>query len=255
MTSDIPVTPELRADAARNLIERAQRDGGVRLTALSAIDLCALGGPKHPYFDEATARAWLHLSDRHRQQAIDASTGDLLKRGLLNENSGGAGAPTYSLSPELGVVLAARARPGFIITNEVSGARFFQPALFALGDASEPVRGIVVESPAGITKANLHDPLSAHYAYALLSILAAAQFLGEWTLRPIHPAQGVPADAARVVTCYHPQDGEGRIGRRISIHTNGTIAQVSCGDDQPATDYDAAGLQNVMLSLIAGQPG
>lgn len=251
MTPGIPAAPELREDAVRDLIARAQQDGGVRLTALSAIDLCVLGGPMHPYFDEPTARAWLQLSDRRRRKAIDSATSDLVRRGLLTDGPAEAEAATYSMSPELGVVLAARTRPTFIITNEVSGARFFQPTLFALGDAADPVRGIVVESPAGITEANLHDPLSAHYAYALLSIPAAAQFLAEWALRPV---RDVPADAARVVTRLHPQDGDGRIGCRLSVRGNGTTAQVTRNDDLPATSYDAAGLQDVMLDLITGLP-
>jgi hypothetical protein len=252
MTPGIPSAPELREDAVRDLITQAQQDGGVRLAALSAIDVCVLGGPKHPYFDEPTAHAWLHLSGRRRQQAIDTATSDLVERGLLARDPG---SPTYSMSPELGVVLAARTRPSFIITNEVSGARFFQPALFALGDSEDPARAIVVESPAGITEANLRAPLSAHYAYALLSIPAAARFLAEWVLRPVRPAHDVPVGAARVVTRFHPQDSDGRIGYRLGIRGNGTTAQVICGGDQPATDYDTAGLQDVMLSLITGQPG
>jgi hypothetical protein len=255
MTHGIPAAPELRKDAVRDLIARAQQDGGVRLTALSAVDLCALGGPMHPYFDELTARAWLELSDRRRRKAIDSATSDLVRRGLLADGPAEAGSPTYSISPKLGVMLAARTRPSFIITNEVSGARFFQPTLFALGDAADPVRGIVVESPAGITEANLRDPLSAHYAYALLSIPAAARYLADWVLRPIKPARDVPADAARVVTRFHPQSSDGRIGCRLSVRGNGTTAQVIRSDDQPATGYDAARLQDVMLDVITGRPG
>lgn len=79
------------------------------------------------------------------------------------------------------------------------------------------------------------------------SVPAAAQFLAEWVLRPVRPAQGGPADAA--------QDGDGSIGDRLSIRGNGTTAQVIRSDDQPATDYDATGLQDMMLSLITGQSG
>jgi hypothetical protein len=255
MTGGIPPTPELREEQVRKLIAAAQGDGGVRLAALSAIDLCVMGGPRHPYFDEPTARAWLSLSDRRRQKAIDSATSDMIQRGLLTEGPAEAGSGTYSMSPELGVVLAARTRPSFIITNQVGNARFFQPALFALGDSDDPVRGIVVESPAGITEASLRDPLAAHYAYALLSLPAAARFLAEWVLRPVPPARDVPAGTPRVVTRFHPANDEEKIGYRLSIRSDGTTAQVTSDDDQPATDYDAAGLQDVMLGLISGQLG
>src|SRR5579875_1177251 len=124
MMPDITATAVERTDAAQRLIEQAQDTELVDLVVLSALELCVLGGPKHPLFEEAAAQAWLKLRDRRRKQVITWATESMVKRGLLTENSsstnGTPGDGTYSLSPALGIALAARCRPAFIVVTETA---------------------------------------------------------------------------------------------------------------------------------------
>src|SRR6266567_3178920 len=114
MTLDLSIAAAERTEAARALIDRAQ-DDPVELATVSALDLCVLGAPAHPLFDEPVARAWLRLGNRQRKKFIDSVTQSMVNRGLLIGNrpqtgfqqSGG----TYSLQPEMGLMLAARCRP------------------------------------------------------------------------------------------------------------------------------------------------
>ena len=60
MNLDPAVAAAERTEAARNMIAQAQADT-VDLVTVSALELCVLGGPKHPLFDERVARAWVQL--------------------------------------------------------------------------------------------------------------------------------------------------------------------------------------------------
>jgi hypothetical protein len=249
-------TAELRTDAARDLIRRAREHGAVKLTKLTAVELCTLGGPGHAWFDELTARAWLRLGDRGRERAIASATAELLARGLLlQDTTEAAQAATYAMSPLLGIVLAARSRPSFVIANSVTGANLFQPVLFALGDETEPLQGIVVETPAGMTEKSRRDPLAGAYAYALLSPEESARFLAEWVIKPVRGIRGVVDGTPRQVTRYKPQDSAGGIGYQLSIESDGTIARVEDGTGSSAQDYGLDGLRVLMGDLIGGRLG
>jgi hypothetical protein len=74
MTLDIDtaLTAAERTEAARQLIGRARDGELVDLAVVSALDLCVLGGPRHPLFDEDVARAWLGMGDRQRTKVVDS---------------------------------------------------------------------------------------------------------------------------------------------------------------------------------------
>src|SRR5579859_5455414 len=111
MTPDTTIAAAGRTEAARNLIEAAQADA-VDLVTLSALELCTLGGPKHPLFEEAVTRAWGQMGDRRRAKVVEWVTEGMVERGLLLEDSPQTGfwqpGRDYSLKPELGLMLAAR---------------------------------------------------------------------------------------------------------------------------------------------------
>src|SRR5581483_11877192 len=118
MMPDTTAAAAGRAEAARILIEAAQAEA-VDLVTVSALELCALGGPKHPLFEEAAARAWGQLGGRRREKVIEWVTEGMVERGLLIEDNPRTGfwhpGRDYSLKPELGLTLAARCRPAFIV--------------------------------------------------------------------------------------------------------------------------------------------
>jgi hypothetical protein len=71
-----------RSAEVRELIDRAQPQD-VLLTFLTAMDLCALGGPRQALFDEAPARAWAGMRRRARKNGPAAIFQGLEERGLL----------------------------------------------------------------------------------------------------------------------------------------------------------------------------
>jgi hypothetical protein len=263
MTLEEDIAAAERTEAARHLIDQAQ-DHMVELVIVSAVDLCVLGGPKHPLFEESVARAWSRLGNRGRKDFIERATEVMVKRGLLIDTSPRTGSGqlsgTYSLKPELGLMLAARCRPSFIVVTEAEGQNLRALRLFALGDQAEPVRGLVAEVPTGLPPDKDPDspfvrklgPLGRVYRYALLSRDTAAELLAKWTISPPRRSGEVPS-CAYLVSVYHP-DRQNPAGYRLRVRSDGMRALLDSpgiGDgDLAAAEYDVEGLRAVMLDLI-----
>src|ERR1700728_3090746 len=105
MMLDHAIAAAERTEAARYLIAQAQVET-VDLVALSALDLCALDGPRQPLFEERVAHAWMQLGNRRRRKIIEEVSVGLVKRGLLiddrREPTPRGGSADYGLKPELG---------------------------------------------------------------------------------------------------------------------------------------------------------
>ncbi len=282
-----------RTEAARQLIGRARDGELVDLAVLSALDLCVLGGPRHPLFDEAVARGWLRLGDRQRQKVLDAVTESMLGRGLLIDEGPQTSAPPrsgqyvpprsgqyapprsgqfapprsgqfapprsgqFALQPELGLMLAARCRPSFIVLSAAEDQDLRSLRLFALGDQAEPVRGFVVELPAapppgGGTSPNTRKlgPLGWIYRYVLAAPDQAADVLARWAISP-PPRRGSGGPGAYLVSVYHP-DRQAPAGRRLRVQGDGAVARVGEAGDQNMTEYDLTRLRAALLGLIMG---
>ena len=127
------------------------------------------------------------------QAQVDV-TADLVKRGLLID-----GAPqhrtvqavtSYSFKPELGLMLAARCRPAFVVLAKGERDDLRPLSLFALGDQADPVRAIVAEVPTGLPPdravgypdTRKLGPLGWIYRYVLVSSVNAADLLARWTM-------------------------------------------------------------------------
>ncbi len=261
MTLDIDtaLTAAERTDAARQLIDRAWDGELVDLAVVSALDLCVLGGPRHALFDEDVARAWLKMGDRQRKKVLDSVTESMVGRGLLIDEglrtSARPRSGSYALQPELGLMLAARCRPSFIVLTAAEDQDLRSVRLFALGDQAEPVRGFVVEMPAAppagsrFPDSGKLGPLGRIYRHVLASPDHAADVLARWTISPPRrPGTDVPG--AYLVSVYHP-DRKTPTGRRLRVQGDGAVARVEAGD-QGTAEYDVAGLRAVMLGLITG---
>ncbi len=266
MTVDAAAAAAERTEAAVQLIEQAQHGDFVELVTISALELCVLGGPKHPLFEESVAHAWLQLGDRRRKKVIEWVTEGMVNRGLLIEGNTGLSLvnkrTAYSLKPALGIALAARCRPAFIINTETADADLRTPRFFALGDQDHPVRGVVVEEPAALPADMAGDfphvrklgPLGRFYRHVLVSEKKAAEALAELAISPTPAADKAPG---WIVSFYRHHDGQNPIGFQLTVHGDGTKAHLVSPDNRDnsagTADYDFAGLTAVMLSLITGQ--
>jgi hypothetical protein len=167
---------------------------------------------------------------------------------------------SYALKPELGLMLAARCRPSFIVVTEAEGQNLRALRLFALGDQTEPVRALVAEVPAGTPRGTDPDvpffsklgPLGWAYRYVLVSRDTAAELLAKWTIPPPQRSGDVQS-RAYLVSVYHP-DRQNPAGYRLRVRSDGRktfVDSPGTGDGDPApAEYDVAGLRAVMLDLI-----
>ena len=246
---------------AAALIEEAQHGDFVELVTVSALELCVLGGPRHPLFEEPVARAWLQLGSHRRKKLIEWVTEGMVKRGLLIEGStgfspGGKGA-TYSLKPAFGIALAARCKPTLIITTETADASLRTPRFFALGDQQHPLRGVVVEEPAALPADMAGDyphvkkfgPLGRFYRHVLVSPQKAAEALAEVAISP------PPQPPGWTVTIYRHYDGRIPVGHQLTVDGDGDRARLfrAGQDSAESAQYDFAGLAALMLNLITEQ--
>jgi hypothetical protein len=258
MTLDIDIAAGERARAARNLIDRAQ-DGLVELAMVTALELCWLGGPAPPRFDEMPARAWTRLGRQQRRLVAEEATRGLGRRGLLagstSRTSPGPPIGTCALTPELGLVLAARRRPAFVVIVQAEDRQPRTVRLFAVGDQAEPVRGFVLETPGLPPNPGLHfaevsklGPLSWFYRYVLVSRDMAADALAQWTVSPpLRP--GAPAWMGWLVSVWYP-GRKNPAGHRLRIRGDGTKACLDGLHQSASAQYDAGGLRGVLLDLL-----
>jgi len=262
MTLDPAIAAAERTETARRLIAQSQTDA-VDLVTLSALELCVLDGPRHPVFEQRVAQAWTQVTDRRRRKITEEVTAGLVRRGLLIDGppqrrtvqaAGG-----YSLKPELGLMLAARCRPAFVVLAKGERDDLRPLSLFALGDQADPTQAIVAELPTTLPPARgaRHPdtrklgPLGWTYRYALVSTANAADLLARWTMTP--PAQ--PGEAAPVpylVSAYRP-DRQDPAACHLRVRGDGTQAAVDGPGAASAHPerYDLEQLRGIMLDLLA----
>jgi hypothetical protein len=262
MLPDIAATADERSREAQGLIDDAQGAPFVELVTLSALDLCTLGGPRYALFEEPVAQAWLQLDAKRRSKIMKQVTDGLVERRLLAPGTPGPDGVSYSLSPALGIALAARCRPAFIVVTETASPGLRTPRLYALGDQEEPLRAVVVEEPAalpagpGFPNVKKLGPLGRFYRYVLVSRARAAEVLAEWAMAPpphSPAAPGADAAPARAVSVYHHDAGQDTVGTRLGIRGDGTTAHLLSPEDTGRA-YDHAGLAAVMLDLMTRPP-
>jgi hypothetical protein len=246
--------PQARSDEARRLIEQSARTL-VELVTVSALELCALDGPRHVLFDEPVATAWGALTDAERAAATSAATDGLVNRGLL---LGPATADGYAVQPELGLTLAAKTRPAFAVLAEIEGTDARTMKMYALGDQTRPLQAMVVELPQAAPPGDYPHVrqlgvLAWFYRYVLVSPETAANLLAAWAIKPPPRKTLTHRHPQRVVSVYWHRAGEDLRGLVVSVHGDGRTARLSRDSDADANanvDFDEAGLRQVMTDLF-----
>lgn len=181
--------------AVRAALDRAETSGQTaKLAMLTAAELYTLGALAHPLID-ASALAWWNAQDD--QEAVRrAAYGYLAHRKLVDSATG-------RISPPLGLILAGRCNPAFIMISRENPVA--EPNMLRVyGIAEEPgvLRAVLVEA-ALPTSADWAGPV---YEYVLTSSAQAGHKLAEWAAAGKHrtldlylPGQGADLPAERVL--------------------------------------------------------
>lgn len=279
---------DLRARAARDLLARAAHEP-VELVVLTGMELCVLGAPKQVLCEEKLAAAWLGQSQRRRSKAIRLTTQSLVKRGLLlaerpADSAQGPDSPhtadlpdsldaftdspgddSYALDPALGLVLAARSKPGFVVVTSLGSVEARTPRMYALGDEEQQVRAVVAELPEALPPGAFPHlaamgPLGRLHRYVLLSRDSAADWLADWADQPgsgtLKAPDGRPP--ARLVSVYRHDEGRDFLGFTTAFRHDGGRAQLlvdGAEDGGVAGTYDRDGVRGIMSDLLVlGRP-
>ena len=258
MPIDLELEAAGRAAAARAIFARLDSEGYAHLPILTGADLCLLGGPRHPFCWEPLAAAWLSLRPQDRDAYIRARTRRMVEDGRLIESGsvdGGVAGARYSVSPELGLLLAARSRPTFVIASHFS-LRLAPLTLFAVGDEAEPVRGIVMAVPVTpLRRAGERakpSPVDDVFDHLLTTTARAAEFLADRVIRPAPADSEFQEQPHHLVTLYRSGDGL-TPAARLSVLGNGTTARVTGAG--LSGDFDKEMLRTVLLRLFGqGRP-
>jgi hypothetical protein len=257
-----------RAHQVARLFDQAWFEGPIDLVTVSGLELCALGGLRQALFHTAAAEAWSRLDEPTRAKASELALAGLAERGLLLPIGPGRADPgradpgradpgradpdpadpdqprEYHLSPETGIMLAARSRPAYVVTTEVMGSSVRCLQFFAVGDEEIPVRGVVIEEP------TLPPPDSGAFphraelgalgwlsSYTLVSESTAAAILAQVAIAA-RPSAGEEAPPpAYVISRLRHLPGQSFTEAGMVVIGNGTTARVR-PHGMPGTDPD-----------------
>lgn len=254
---------DLRSQEVRELLARSEHDQ-VELAALGGLDLCVLGAPKHALCEEDLANAWLGLPRRRRRKITEVATESLLKRGHLIADGGtkSADIDTYALDPALGLVVAARSRPAFIVVTAIGATRTRTPRMYGVGDEDKPVRAVVVEQPAAmplpreeVPHVAKMGPFGRLYRYILVSPDTATDWLASWLFQSV-PEPLRTADAplpARLVSVYHQGKGRKSPGTTVAFRNGEGRVQLlkdGAADGDVVGEYDQDQVRALMRDLL-----
>jgi len=248
---------DLHSEAVQRLINQAAVDKEARLGVLLGMDLCALGGPAQALLPMPLVRAWTRTNQADRDVIIKRSTERLERKGQLVPQPG---MPGYALSPELGIILAARSRPAYAILAQVLGRPALELGVFGLADGGEWASLAVLEFLVKVPSREFPAPfvpLATVYEYGLVPADRAASMLAEWAIQPVGENGRSSRVAARTLTRYQPSGDQYRINSRISVHGDGTTARVAGLDPAHPKADRACGrdeLAAVVTELLAGKP-
>lgn len=157
--------------AVRMILDTPARTGKVvKLPVMGTADLCALGALGHPLLDESAISWWNAQPDR--EAAARRGYDHMVRRKMIDPE-------TRRVHPELGVILAARARPAFIVVIRARPDGGTAPGRFlGIADETAGLHAVLGETaPPGEHKH--YEELGPLYIYELASPSKAGQTLAD----------------------------------------------------------------------------
>lgn len=220
------------ADEARALLEQVADDGYVSLGVLSGADLCVLGATEHPVCWEALKTAWLQFNQEERERVTQSRTLAMFRRGLIIQQPPGRGVyalflPAYKVSASLGILIAARKSPAFMIATHHE-SRTPAVTYFQLRESNAVVQEIP-ERADNDAAGQPPTPLELTFSYRLSTQAFAAAELARWALKPV-PAARYKPKPPRLISFFAPTDEGSPLSYQLTVHAHGKKAHVDAPD-------------------------
>lgn len=228
-----------RTDVAyiENLIDRVVETGKVaKLPVMNTLELCAIGALAHPMLDEY-ALAWWNAQPDH-EAAARRGYDRMVQRNMIDPETG-------RVHPQLGVILAGRSRPAFIVILRGRPDGGALPGRFlGIADEAAGLRAVLAETaPPIVAKEN--EDVGPLYLYELLGPLRTSRCLAEFAAGGKHvtidlylPGSEANLPAERFIVT--------RAFRRLRVEhmTPGTAPRwMTCSEEA---------LANMLLDTMAG---
>ncbi len=241
--------------AARALLDQVDRDGAVRLPAMSTAELCTLGAMQSSLIDQDAWNWWTGKAESERDALSAATLKFLTHRKLLDPPGPGTDDPAAEnvmlrVRPDLGVILAGRTRPAFIVLSRdgANGAPR-DMRLYGISDQEYGLRAVLAEE-ATHRQAEWMGPA---YLYLLASPAEAAMSLVRWIDRGA--GRTLRRRPPKMIDVYRGNLGSGPARDHVEVTREGpagyrvTRTRVGQPADPPA-DCDETGLHRLLTAVM-----
>lgn len=185
--------------AVRAILDTPAQTGKVlKMPVMATADLCALGALAHPLLDDHALAWWEAQPD---QEATARRGYDhMVRRHMIDPDTG-------RIHPELGVILAARIRPAFIMVVRARPDNDPLPGRFlGIADETEGLHAVMGEV-APPERHERYDELGPLYIYELASAPKSSQTIADLAAEDKH----------LVIDCYLPGSGTSLPSRRFTV--------------------------------------
>jgi hypothetical protein len=205
------------------------------LPIMSSAELCVLGALSHPVLDAPALAWWAAQADKEKlARLVYAVMG---RRKLLDPDTG-------RVFPPLGLILAGRSRPAFVLlTREKPAAEPRAARMYGIADQSG-VRAVLVER----TQPNPGAWTGPVYRFMLTGVESEAVALAEWVAGGKH----------RTLDLYRPGSGTTSPSERLVVnparrHQLSVDWQTPGGESEEPLACDQQGLASLAASIMTGR--
>lgn len=220
----------------RAVLDKAAEGKSAELPVMSSAELCALGALAHPVVDTPALAWWNAQSDKEKLARLAYKV--MGRRQLLDPDTG-------RLMPPLGLILAGRSRPSFVLlTRDKPAAEPRGTRRYGIADESG-TRAVLLER----TQPNPGAWTGPVYRFAITGVQSEANALAEWTAGHKH----------RTIDLYRPGSGTTDPSERLVV-TPARHHRVSVERSTPHTavpetlEGDEQYLAALIASIMMGRP-
>lgn len=219
----------------RETLAKVARPGvSAELPIMSSAELYALGALSQPVLDASALAWWTSQPDQEKLARLAYAV--MGRRKLLDPDTG-------RVSPPLGLILAGRSRPAFILLTRVKPAAEPRAVrIYGIADESG-TRAVLLER----TQPNPGAWTGPVYRFMLTGAASEAAVLAEWAAGGKH----------RTIDLYRPGSGTTGPSERLVVtparhHQLSVDRQVPSGGPPESLACDQQGLAGLVVSIMTG---